>query len=141
RGKNKGAVKRARAIVREADERAAREAGAATAQMIAAHPAVAEPQAETASPPHGDPFAAELDQTTAFWAETDARQREEEQAAERARLQAEADRKQQEAKTRESERRQPRLAELAEHAAAAASDADLATARRQFGIIGGEWRD
>ena len=60
RGRNKSAVKRARAIVREAEEQAAREAAEAAAAVtaaIAATPAVVEPEVETATPPHGDPLA------------------------------------------------------------------------------------
>jgi len=61
RGKNKSAVKRARAFVREAEEHAAREAAEAaaeaTAAMIAATPAMIEPEVDTASPPHGSQTA------------------------------------------------------------------------------------
>ncbi len=59
RGRNKSAVKRARGIVREGDEQAARAAAAAAAEAAAAaidaEPAVLEPLSELASPPHGRP--------------------------------------------------------------------------------------
>jgi hypothetical protein len=142
RGKNKSAVKRARAIVREAEERAAREAAAeATAALIAATPAVAEPEVDTASPPHGDPLAAALESEEALAAQAAERQREEEQAAERARLQAQADADAQETRARESERRHGRLTELVALAGEAAADSDLASARKRFAIVAREWRD
>jgi hypothetical protein len=145
RAKNKSAVKRARTIVREAEERAAREAEEAaaetTAAMIAATPAVVEPEAETATPPHGDPLAAELESEATRAAHEAARQREDAEAAERARLHAEADAEAQAARARESERRHVRLAELVPLAAEAVADADLASARKRFGVVAREWRD
>ncbi|HEX7797348.1 MAG TPA: DUF349 domain-containing protein [Vicinamibacterales bacterium] len=145
RAKNKSAVKRARTVLREAEERAAREAEAAaaeaTATLIAATPAVVEPEAATATPPHGDPLAAELESDATRAADEAARQQEADQAAERARLQAEADAEAQAAAARESERRHVRLAELVPLAAEAVADADLASARKRFGVVAREWRD
>lgn len=145
RAKNKSAVKRARVIVREADERAAREAeeaaAEATAAMIAATPAVVEPEVETATPPHGDPLAAELESEETHAAHAAARQRDEEEAAEGARLQAEADAEAQAAKARDSEHRHVRLAELVPLAAEAVADADAASARKRFGMVAREWRE
>src|SRR6185369_8824976 len=145
RSKNKSAVKRARSVVREAEERLAREAEAAaaeaTAALIAATPAVVEPEAETATPPHGDPLAAELESEATRAAHEAARQREAEEAAERQRRQAEADTEAQAATARESERRHVRLAELLPIAEEAVADADLTSARKRFGVVAREWRD
>ena len=144
RGKNKSAVKRARAIVREAEERAAQDAAeaaaAATAALIAATPAVVEPEIDTASPPHGDPLATALEPAEPAPSAED-RRRDEEQAAERLRLQSEADAAAQEARARESERRHARLAELVVLATDVVADADLATARKRFTVVAREWRD
>jgi hypothetical protein len=146
RGKNKSAVKRARAIVREAEERAAQEAveaaAEATAALIAATPAVVDSEVETASPPHGDPLAAAaLESEEDIAANAAARQREEERAAERARLQAQADADAQEARARESERRRARLGELVTLAEEALAEQDLAAARKRFAVVAREWRD
>jgi uncharacterized protein DUF349 len=145
RGKNKSAVKRARAIVREAEERAAREAAEAaaeaTAALIAASPAIVEPEGDTASPPHGDPLAGPLAPDVAPAESAEDRQRDEEHAANRARLQAQEDAAAQEAKTRESERRHARLTELVALATEAVADSDLAAARKRFAVVAREWRD
>jgi hypothetical protein len=145
RGKNKSAVKRARAIVREAEERAAREAAeaaaAATAALIAASPAIVEPEGDTASPPHGDPLAGPLAPDAAPAESAEERQRDEEHAANRARLRAQEDAAAQEAKTRESERRHARLTELVALATEAFADSDLAAARKRFAVVAREWRD
>jgi Domain of Unknown Function (DUF349) len=145
RGKNKSAVKRARAIVREAEERAAREAAEAaaeaTATMIAATPAMIEPEVDTASPPHGDPLAAAFESEEEASERAAARQREEERLAEQARQQAQADAEVREGRARESERRHARLNELIAPAAEAVADADLASARKRFAVVAREWRD
>ena len=62
-----------------------------------------------------------------------ARQREERNAAERLRIEADAQ--------KESERRHGRLAELAAEGDAAAGDADLASARRRLTVARREWKD
>jgi len=145
RGKNKSAVKRARAFVREAEEHAAREAAEAaaeaTAAMIAATPAMIEPEVDTASPPHGDPLAAAFESEEEAAERAAARQREEERLAEQARLQAQAEAEVQEGKARESERRHARLNELIAPAADAVADADFASARKRFAAVAREWRD
>ena len=143
RAKNKNAVKRARVIVREAEERAAREAAEAaaeaTAAMIAKSPAVLEPEIETASPPHGDPLAASLEVDDVQLAADRAARQHEEQEQARARDRADADAAA--ARVQESERRHARLAELLPQAAEAAADADLASARKRFAVVAREWRD
>jgi uncharacterized protein DUF349 len=146
RGKNKSAVKRARALVRDAEEQAAREAAeaaaAATAAMIASTPAILEPEADTASPPHGDLLAAALESDDRRQTNEADRQREEqEQNADRARVQAFAEAEARDTRARGSERRQPRLAELVDEGAAAVADADLASARKRFSLAAREWRD
>ncbi len=144
RGKNKSAVKRARGIVREAEEQAAREAAeVAAAQLMAAietSPAVVEPLADLASPPHGDPLASqvagsvEIAQTPE---EAEARRQRQVQDTE-ARAQALAEAA--EAAAVESARRQLRLAELAEEATAAVAELDYPVARKRFHAIRREWR-
>jgi hypothetical protein len=145
RGKNKSAVKRARAIIREAEERAAREAAdaaaEATAAMIASTPAVIEPEIDTASPPHGDPLTAAFESEQESAEPAAERQREEARLDERQRLQAQAEAEAREAKTRESERRHARLTELIAPAEEAVADADLASARKRFAVVAREWRD
>lgn len=145
RGKNKSAVKRARAIVREAEERAAREAAEAaaeaTAAMIAATPAMIEPEVDTASPPHGDALAAAFESEAETSERAAARQRDEARLAEQARLQAHAEAEAREGKARESERRHARLSELIAPAADAVADPDLASARKRFAVVAREWRD
>jgi hypothetical protein len=145
RGKNKSAVKRARAIVREAEERAAREAAEAaaeaTAAMIAATPAMIEPEVDTASPPHGDALAAAFESEEETSERAAARQRDEERLAEQARLQAHAEAEAREGKARESARRHARLSELIAPAAEAVADPDLAAARKRFAVVAREWRD
>ena len=145
RGKNKSAVKRARAIVREAEERAAREAAEAaaeaTAAMIAATPAMVEPEVDTASPPHGDALAAAFESEEEASERAAARQREEERLAEQGRLQAQAEAEAREGKSRESERRHARLSELIAPGAEAVADPDLTSARKRFAVVAREWRD
>ena len=156
RSRNKSAAKRAQAIVREADELTARQAAeaaaAATEALIAAHIALPEPEADTATPPHGDPLAAQLESGgTAQESETDhqavaaAGPLEDVQPAERAREQAEVDAARDEAATGEAaagdvEQRHARLAELAVDAAAAAAEEFLPVARKRFAAVAKEWR-
>ncbi len=157
RGKNKGAIKRARTIIREAEEKAAREA--ADQQMLdalAADPLILEPKSETATPPHGDalsgvapqhgqgdgersrtvegqPANAESDTAAA---EADAHPTREDEHRVRLAAQAEA----LETAARETRRRQARLGELADEAALAAAEADFAVARKRFAGIRREWK-
>ena len=148
RGRNKSAAKRARTVVREAEERAARAAAeaaqaaaleatvAATAAAAARAAEVAAAAAESATPPHGDPLAAAaataadapVDEAPAAPVETP-----EERAAREA--------AEQEAQARDRERRVARLAELVVDAEAAAADETLASARKKFNVVRREWSD
>ena len=147
RGRNKSAVKRARTIVREADEAAGREAASAaeaaaeaTAAMIAAEPAVPDPAADSATPPHGDPMAAEVVAEADSAPATEA-SRYDEARAEEAQRQPEIDARAREDRARESERRHGRLTELVDQAVAIAGESDLAAARKRFAVVAREWRD
>jgi uncharacterized protein DUF349 len=159
RAKNKSASKRARGILREAEERAAQEVAAgeeaarealrASAELAAA---VAKAAAEWAAKREAEAKSAEAaraaaerdavdGQARARIAEREREQqaaadraREEQAAAERARAEVAA-----EAAQKEAARRHARLAELADEAAKAAPLEDLAAARRQFTVIRREW--
>ena len=141
RGKNKASVKRARTLVREAEERAVRDAAQATADLIAAHPALLVPESEAASPAHGDPLAAIVEAHDQPEPSSEARVHAAAEDAERARVRALSDEAAREAAARDADRRQARLLELADEAAAAAADPDLKTARKRFAAAGREWRD
>jgi hypothetical protein len=144
RSKNKSAVKRARTLVREAEEQAAREAeaaaAAATMAAIAAEPAVVEPLDALVSPPHGDPLAVALDTIEDPAAAEARRQQDEADAAERAATAAQAEADARAAADAELAQRQARLTALAEEAATAAADTDFNAARKRFGAIRREWR-
>ena len=153
RAKSKSAVKRARGVIREAEEREAREAALQAApQTASATAAVTSSAGEPASAADAAPepapgpaledLAAEEDRRGAAEeadrrrAEEDAaRSRAAEQAAEQARARAE------EYARRQSERAHLRLTELADAAVAAAADPALAEARKRFGIARREWVD
>src|SRR5262245_15996842 len=149
RAKNKSAAKRARAIAREIEDRAAQEA----AETAAA--ARAEAEAAAAVPPPPDPEAIERAEREAHerqeaaeraaaaeaervraQEEADARRRADDEEAARARVAAA-----EEDARRESERRHARLNELITEFEAAAADADLAAARRRIGVVRREWKD
>jgi len=142
RGRNKSAVKRARAVVREMEEQAAREAAEAAAEraMTVANESVIEPVVETA-PPDSDastPAIVPAEETALSADEVRRREAEAEaDAAERARLADETA----EAAARDVEQRHARLADLAEHAVASASETDLSAARKRFGAVAREWHD
>ena len=149
RAKNKSASKRARAIVREMDDRLARDAaaaaaaGAETEAQAAAQPAPADPEAiERAAQEERDRQAAaeraREEEARRLRAEEEAaaERRADAEAAERARVEAAA-----EAAHREAERRQARLTELIADVEAAAADADLPAARRRLGVARREWKD
>ncbi len=172
RGKNKSAAKRARGIIREAEDRAAlgrtAEAGRAGEEMVgrtgARHGAGEEGRAGEAGGT-GEAGAAGGTNTSSIHLQPDpgpaameeANSHEQAAAAERARAQAaerEAQddiardaqaaqqvREAQERVARESERRHARLSELADQAASAADQPDLASARRLFGMSRREWVD
>jgi uncharacterized protein DUF349 len=150
RGKNKSAAKRARALVREMDERAAQEAAAADAARVAAEAEAAAAHAaearafedaqrsrdEAEHQAAADRARADEEARRQVENEAAARRREEHEAADRVRREAA------EAETRkETERRRGRLAELADEASRVAGVEDAASARRQFGVIRREWTD
>ena len=120
-GRNKSAAKRARTMMREADEKAAREAAeaAAAAAMEAAASAAAaveSTEAESTTPPHGDPLAeaAGVERSEPDPAPTEqTRSGPRAKPLNRRRLQ------------QERERRAARLVELAAEADAAAADENL----------------
>jgi hypothetical protein len=144
RGKNKNGAKRARAILREAEERRAADAAAhaddETADQQAASEAVPETISsasavaehvidETQSATANAEDAAELSARTAREAEEEsARAKKLEDAAEDARRAL-------------TERRHVRLAELIDVAVTAAAESDLAAARKGFAIVRREWKD
>jgi hypothetical protein len=145
RAKNKSAAKRARASLREMDERAAADAAAAAVAAVVEVPASDAPDAlraqieETAralqrmqETDRAEAVRAQETEQAQADAEA-ARQREERQAVERQRAEVEAQ--------KDSERRHVRLAELAVEAEAAAADADLASGRRRFAVAQREWKD
>jgi hypothetical protein len=138
RGRNKSAVKRARSIARERDlqnEQEAAEAAALTARLIVEHPAVPEAQAETATPPHGDPLAEALELPADLEVERELRR------ATEANARSGADAIAREEGARDAARRHARLAELVEMAVASAAGDDLASGRKRFGAITREWQD
>jgi len=141
RSNSKNAVKRARGILRDMDERAAQEAADA-----------ARPDPGPAQEPSGPDEqetarlrdAERLEEVRARDAEERARaeaaasrEREERLALERAAADAIAA----EQSRKEAERRHERLVELVAEVEAAASDQDLRSARRRHGLVQHEWRD
>jgi hypothetical protein len=155
RAKNKSAAKRARAIVRETEERAAAEAqavkdaaeAASAAQRAqdaadaAARAAIPDPaQAERAAREEAERHAAterqqhEDAERHRAQAEEAERRREADAAAEQSRTAAAA-----EATRKEAARRAARMIELADQAAQTAPLDDLAAARRQFHLLRREW--
>ncbi len=146
RAKNKSAAKRARAIVKDAEDRANVEADRRAAEEKAARPeqearvqsnAPAEELGLTAAPQHPADREADGRENADELARQERERHEQNAAAERERVQAEAE----DAARRLSERRHVRLGELLEAAVAAAADPDLAAARKQFGLIRREWKD
>jgi hypothetical protein len=147
RGRNKSAVKRARTIVREADERAAREAAeAATAAALAAAAAqeepVVTPETESATPPHGDPLAGAAAANQAEASRPQAASPDESvPAAVDVPGEPVHDAEAAAALARDVERRRARLAELADEFGAAAADENLPAARKRFNIARREWNE
>ncbi len=146
RARNKSAAKRARAIVRELDERDAREREAAAAAAAAAAEAERAARAEAAARLEG---AAREEAERQAEVERDAQARAAAEQAEAAAA-AEAERRHQAderererraAAEREAERARLRLEELAEEAARLAAAEEVQGARRQFGVIRREWAD
>ena len=143
RAKNKSASKRARAIVREMDERVAQERAAAEAARAAAEADAAAARAEEARAASEAERQAVLSRQNAQQlerdraaAEAEALKRAEDEAADRARREVA-----EEAARKEHERRRTRLAELADEAARIAGVEDIGSARRQFGVLRREWTD
>jgi len=155
RAKNKSASKRARAMVRDIDDRLAAEAAAETAAAQAAANAEREAREAAESARRAEASAAEARAAQAAQAAADAerqaranedaehrraeeeaaaRRRDEAAAAERARADAAR-----EASRLDEERRHARLNELADEAAKAIAIEDFAAARRQFTAIRKEW--
>ena len=143
RAKNKNAAKRARAILREAEERADAERKALAAEQLAEMPqppsappmpvaaveAAVEPETQAAAEPVTTEAAAQ-------------QVRAREELSEHVRVQAEAKAAAAaETSRRMAEQRHARLTELIENAVAAASDQDFASARKRFGIVRREWKD
>jgi hypothetical protein len=144
RGRNKSAVKRAKSILREADEQAAHEAAAAAAAAAIVLPvdlpAVAEADAPTS--PQGDPLGSVAlhhaePTASAPTASPDLTEVPAPVAAEPVVNEAEA----QAAREQDLARRTARLTELAGEAEAAAADENFQAARKQFGIVRREWND
>ena len=150
RARNKSAAKRARAILKDAEERAKAEpavAPAAEAPAAIEHDRGVQLQPDLPAnddirlePDPASTEAAALDDERSRAEEDASRrndQREQEAAVERDRAQAAAE----EETRRVSERRHVRLAELVTMAGAAVADPDLASARRQLGLTRREWKD
>ncbi len=143
RSKNKAAVKRARGILRDMDERAALELEAAAraaeeeAARLAELERAAADQAEEAMARAGDEEAARARAE----AEHAAHEQAAADAAEQARIEAERRAAAEAASRALSERRQARLGEIAAAAEQAAADPDLASARKTFGALRREWRE
>lgn len=139
RSRNKSAVKRARAIVREVEEQSAREAAAAEADRVALEEAKAREAAAEAdrlaseAAVQGDAAREQADEAR--------RLQEELEAAERARLKAEKEAERQAQAARDAARRHDRLNELVEQAVAAAAEETFASARHRFAIVRHEWHD
>ena len=147
RAKNKSAAKRARASVREMDERAAAEAEAAgppplDPEEVARLEALREirARAQAAERVRLDAERARVDAERARAEAEAARLREERNAAERAKHEAARQRADAQ-RQKEAERRRLRLIELADEADSAAGDADLAAARRRLTVARREWQD
>ena len=146
RARNKSAAKRARALVREIEEREAAERDAAAAAAKAAAEAEREARLQAA---HAETAAREVAERQAAGERDDAAQAEAAHAAaeaaaaqaERARQQAERDRERREVAERDAERTRGRLAELADEAATAMAIEDPRSARRQFQAVRREWAD
>jgi hypothetical protein len=143
RAKNKSAEKRARATLREQDERAARERAAAEAE--AAEQRAAEARAfeeaqrsrdEAERQAAAERQRAEAAERQRAADEAAAQRQAEEDAAASARREA-AD----EAARKDAERRRARLIELADEAARVAVVDEVASARRQFAVLRREWTD
>jgi hypothetical protein len=141
--RNRNAVKRARAIMRAADERAAQEAEAERT----AHPMEAVEVVALAAGPEPMTGASTVeplrDPTATVGSENTQTARIEDLARDTppARPDSPASAEATEAARLAAERGMARLAELGELAEAAAANPDLQEARRRFGLLRREWRD
>jgi hypothetical protein len=153
RGRHKSAVKRARTLVRESEEREAAARETVAREPFAREDAADEAAETDAPPPAGDgpepapivvaespldPEAAAALAAEAAAARAEQERRDADEAARRARLQAAAD---EEALRIVTERRHVRLAELVEAAAGVVNGTDLAASRKDLTIIRREWKD
>lgn len=139
RARNKSAAKRARAILREIEERETHEREAQAAAEAAERAARAEAlRAETDARQDAERQAASERDASQRAAQAEAAAAVE---AERRRAEDERDRERREAAERDAEQSRARLSELAAEAARVGAIEDLQTARRQFGVIRREWAD
>lgn len=159
RGRNKSAVKRARAILREAEERAAREAAEAAAAAVIAAEILESPQTvpvtDIPTLPHGDPLAETVvtesplavdvpSLDTALPGQPEAAAPPAEAAVEvavEATVEADAAPPSEPPAVIDVEARGVRLGELAQEAQAAVADETLASARRRFNAVRREWNE
>jgi uncharacterized protein DUF349 len=146
RARNKSASKRARAILREIEERETRErdeaaaAAAAAAEAERAARADAEARLEGAARDEAERQAA-LDREARERATAERAAANAAADAERAREAEAHDRERQEAAEHEAARARVRLDELADEAARLAAAEEAQGSRRQFGVIRREWAD
>lgn len=143
RAKNKSAAKRARAILREMEESAAREQeaqkAAAEARLFAVQAELdARTAAERQAALEREAAAQVAAEAGAQAAAAEARARAADAGAQQ---QAERERDRLEAAEQEAARFRARQAELADEAVRAAALDDLQASRRQFGVIRREWSD
>jgi Domain of Unknown Function (DUF349) len=134
RSNNKAAIKRARAILRDMDERAAPDAAAALPVSESSNETVPAGEHEIARQEDGakaDEMRALAEEQARAEAEA-ARARDERVAAERAVADDEA--------RKQAERTRQRLVELVTEIEAAVSDQDLRSAKRRQGLVQREWR-
>ncbi|HTK28932.1 MAG TPA: DUF349 domain-containing protein [Vicinamibacterales bacterium] len=143
RSKNKSAVKRARTLLREMDDRAALEAEAAA--RAAAEEAAQHAELARAAAADAVEAAARAQEESAVRARDDAARAAAEhaaaQAAEQSALDVAGRAAADEDARQQAERRAARLTELAAAAEAAAGQEDLAATRKPFALLRREWRD
>lgn len=147
RGKNKSASKRARTVLREAEEAAARAAAEATRQATleaADNAAAASAAAAAAAVVAETPTEATADAAPASAeasADAVAAPAPEPEVVEDPEARAAREAEEQAAMQRERERRIARLAELSVESEAAAADESLPSARKRFNLVRREWSE
>jgi Domain of Unknown Function (DUF349) len=143
RSKNRNAVKRARGLLREMDERMALEAEAAA--RAAEEDRARQAELDRVAAEQAEEAMARSREEEAARARAEAERAAHEQEAAEVAARAEADAAEravaEEAARREAEYRHARLVELAEEAERAAVDEDLVSARRRFAGLRRDWRD